>query len=233
MCGAAAAWLAIGATLGHEGLARLLLPFYPLALVPFLRLRGARRLAAGRRGRAVALSCALSAVPALILTPSRPLWPAVAAVGRLRERAPQNRLLARAWEVYRVYAERSDSLAAVRRRIPGGCDLVGFVGTDDDSPVSLWRPFGQRRVVNLLYRQLGSGADIAAAGVDVFVARRSVVERFCGPFDAWASRLGAEVLGRARLTVKVSEGADEWCVVRLPAGAVPQESRQKRKGPWL
>ena len=63
---------------------------------------------------------------------------------------PGQPLLVRALNVYSVYGVRSDPLAKVRALLPKGLTVVGFMGTCDDIDISLWRPFGSRRVKHIL-----------------------------------------------------------------------------------
>ena len=83
---------------------------------------------------------------ALIVSPDRPLWPAKTILARLHDQHPDQHLISRALNVYTVYAQRSDPLAGVRALLPPEIKTVGFIGTEDDPDISLWRPFGGRQV---------------------------------------------------------------------------------------
>ena len=92
----------------------------------------------------------LLALLVLVLTPGRPLWPAQTVLSKVLAWKPGQRSIARALAVYSVYDMRSDPLANVRALLPEGLSVVGFMGTADDIDISLWRPFGQRRVEHVL-----------------------------------------------------------------------------------
>ena len=72
------------------------------------------------------------ALPVLVLTPGRPLWPAQTILKKLLALKPGQRSLTRALAVYSVYDVRSDPLANVRALLPEGLSRVGFMGTGDD-----------------------------------------------------------------------------------------------------
>ncbi len=90
------------------------------------------------------------ALVTLVLLPDRPLWPAQTILAKLAERHPENHLIARAREVYAVYAKRSDPLPQVRALLPPGIKVVGFIGAEDDNDISFWLPLGSRRVEHFL-----------------------------------------------------------------------------------
>jgi len=90
------------------------------------------------------------AVPVLVLTPARPLWPACTILSRLQRQHPGSALIARALKVYSVYSTRADPLAAVRSLLPPDLAVVGFLARGDDPDISLWRPFGTTQVKHLL-----------------------------------------------------------------------------------
>ncbi len=123
-------------------------------------------------------------------------------------------LLERALTVYRAYAVRLDCLAAVRAQLPPGLRVVGFIGTGDDLDISLWRPYGSRRVrhyflddpVERLQRE--GVAWVVVGGLHLALERRTL--------EGWLAQTGGEHMGTLTLTVKASEGPQPWHVVRLP-----------------
>ena len=131
-------------------LPRHLSAYYPL-LFPLLLVGAAQAVIVRRRWwRALAGFVLLLAVPVVVLVPGRPLWPAQTILSRLAAWKPNQRLLQRALTVYSVYGTRSDPLANVRALLPHGLKVVGFMGTADDLDISLWRPFGSRRIEHIL-----------------------------------------------------------------------------------
>ena len=122
-----------------------------MLLVPLLLVgAGQSQIIRRRWWRGLAGGVLVLAFVVLILSPDRPLWPAKTILSRLQIEHPDQHLIARALKVYTVYSERSDPLAGVRALLPPEIKTVGFIGTEDDTDISLWRPFGGRRVEHFL-----------------------------------------------------------------------------------
>ena len=152
-------------------------------------------------------------MPVLVLTPPRPLWPAGTILGWLERSKPGHRLITRAARVYSVYAQRSDSLANVRALLPPGLKVVGFMAFGDDMDVSLWRPYFSRRVLHLTIQD--SGADIRSRGIEYAIVGGAYLNLCQVPLSAWLDKCGAEVIGSATATLKVTEGPQQWYLVRF------------------
>ncbi len=149
----------------------------------------------------------------LVLTPDRPLWPAKTILSRLVARHPDSRSLARAFEVYSVYAKRPDPLAGVRALLPPDAGTIGFLGAEDDCDFSLWLPLGSRRVEPFLlsdppqrYRDLG--IQYAVVGGLNLKLRQTTL-------DEWMQKTGAQLVAATNATQKVTEGPQPWYVVRF------------------
>jgi hypothetical protein len=193
---------------------RLISAYYPL-LLPLL-LMGARPAVIVRRRwwRAMAWGALLLAVPVLVLTPGRPLWPAHTILAKLLALKPGHRLLSRALTVYSVYDVRSDPLANVRALLPKRVAVVGFLGANDDIDISLWRPFGTRRVEHILLSD--SPAQIRQRHIQCAVVSGGHLLDQHTTLAAWQERTGAELVATAIATTTVSLGPRPWYVVRFP-----------------
>lgn len=206
VCAAFFATLVYMSTMASESAARLLLPYYPILLAVPLSAVGAHRLFNFKLWRGIALAAALSALPIPLLTPSRPLVPAAALADLIFGAGP---LTNRVQNVYSVYSQRSDNLAAVREILPEHAQRIGFLGSGDDVEVSLWRPFsGQRSVAHLSPEQR------ALPSADAIVVSSYGLRRW--PDEA-RSRLinqlsGMRKVGSVFVISKVSEGPIEWTV---------------------
>ena len=152
------------------------------------------------------------AVPVLVLTPGRPLWPAQTVLSRLAARKPDQPLLKRALTVYTVYGGRSDPLAEVRTLLPQGLSVVGFMGTPDDIDMSLWRPFGSRRVEHILLSD--SRDEIRRRQIQYAVVGGLNLEEHNTSLEDWQKRTGAELVGSVMATTLASKGPHPWYVVR-------------------
>ena len=195
-------------------LPRHLSAYYPL-LLPLLLIGTGQAVIVRRRWwRVLACGVVLLAVPVLVLTPGRPLWPAQTILAKLLTLKPGQPMLVRALNVYSVYNVRSDPLANVRALLPKGLALVGFMGTPDDIDISLWRPLGSRRVKHILLSD--SPEQIRQRHIQyAVVGELNLLENQTTLAD-WQKRTGAELVASAIATVTVTQGPHSWYVVRFP-----------------
>ena len=148
------------ATIGTA--ARIFTPYY-LVLLPIFLTGGAQAELCRRRiWRWGAMTVFGLAAMLVIITPSRPLWPAQTVLGRLTQAHPDDRNLVRAATVYSVYSIRPEGLSPVREKLPPGEKVFGLV-TFDDLETSLWPPFGQRRFRHV--KPGDTGAELRAEGI--------------------------------------------------------------------
>ena len=211
-----APWIALLAYSMKSGMntpARLIAPYYPL-LLPLL-LTGAGQSHVVRRvwWRALATGVVVLAFVVLVLTPDRPLWPAKTILSKLHSRHPNQHLISRALDVYTVYSNRSDPLADVRALLPPEIKAVGFIGAEDDCDISLWLPLGSRRVEHF---QLSDPPErFHQEQIEYVVVGGLNLQLRGTTLDAWLQKIGAEVVSATNATQKVSEGPQQWFVVRF------------------
>lgn len=213
-----AAWVALLVYCMKTGMvtgARLISPYYPLLLPCLLVPAGHAVLVRRRWWQFLAIGTMLLAIPVVILTPARPLWPAQAVFARLLEMRPGHPLLTRGLNAYTVYAQRSDPLAEVREHLPPGLETVGFMADPDDLDISLWRPFGSRRVKHI--RHTDSARQIRERGIHYVVIGGAALKAYGTSLEEWVARTGSEVLASTTVTLKVGEGPQPWYVARLPS----------------
>ena len=215
-CVLVSAWVALGAYCVKSGMqdaARLISPYYAL-LLPLLLLSPRQSQLVRRRwwrvmaGAALGLACLV-----LVLTPGRPLWPAQAVLSKALARHPGQRLLARALEVYAVYAARSDPLANVRALLPPGLRVVGFLADGNDIDISLWRPYFERRVEHVLLAD--TGAALRQRHLRYIVVGGAFLASQQTTLADWQRRAGADLVASATATLLVAEGPQPWYVMRL------------------
>ena len=193
--------------------ARLISPYYPLLWPLLLAIGDQSKVVRSRWWRTLAAGVMLLAIPVLVVTPGRPLWPAQTILSRLHAARPENRLIDRALKVYSVYDIRSDPLAPVRALLPPDVKVVGFLGTEDDPDYSLWRPFGTRRVEQILPSD--SGERLRRHGIHYAVVSGFLLNAEGITVNEWAARVGAELVATSTNTIKVSQGPQPWYVVRI------------------
>jgi len=210
-----ASWLSLAVYCVRAGMvtaARLIAPYYPLLLPLALAGAGQSQLIRRCWWRLMTGGVLGLAFVVLILSPDRPLWPAKTILSKAMARYPDQHLIARAVKVYTIYSERSDSLAGVHSLLPPEIPVVGFIGTEDDCDISLWRPYGSRRVEHFFLAD--PPEEIRKRVRYVVVGGYNLVEHHT-TLDAWLRQSGAELVASTNATLKVSEGLQPWYVVRF------------------
>jgi hypothetical protein len=200
--------------IGSEATARLLLPYYPLVIVPVLLLPVQEHLSRLRDLKILAVLVALSVLPAVILSPSRPLFPAASASNWLLRHYPDKPAAQRTAEVYSAYAQRNDTLAPLRAALPGGILKIGFLAGSNDTDYSLWRPFGSRQI-----EYLKIGADQSVNIPDdvewIVVKRAAWTEASPLLLETWAAEHRAKITLSVPIVTTVSGGEQTWCVLHV------------------
>jgi len=205
------------AKMGSEAGARLFAAYYPWLLMAFLRLDSNEWLTRHHQWRKFAWLCAASTVPVLILTPARPLWPTRQLVAKLAQHYPGSAFLRRSQLVYDVLSTRHDYFAPLKKYIPTGVRTVGFVPTGNDLEGSLWRPFGSRRVIEILTPSRADSAVQQLKGSVVICSSRGLSEHFGMTLDTFTAAIGGHVIGQEMLTLKAVVGPEPWFVIAVDA----------------
>ncbi|HXR04793.1 MAG TPA: hypothetical protein VN836_08815 [Verrucomicrobiae bacterium] len=200
--------------MGSEATARLLLPYYPLVIVPVLLLPVQRRLLLCRGWRMLVVFLSLGVLPVIILSPARPLWPASSTSARLARHSPDSPLARRLATVYSAYAQRNDLLAPLRAQLPDDTRTIGFVAELNDADYSLWRPFFLRRVE---YLQDGVHPSLRVPGdLEWLVVKQATWRKVSGqPLEEWAAQHRAQIVESVSILTLVSKGPETWSLVRL------------------
>ena len=206
------ALLAYGMKSGMVTPQRLIAPYYPLLLPLLLAGTGQSQIIRRCWWRVLVGGVLVLALVVLVLSPDRPLWPAKTILSGALARHPDQRLAARALKVYTVYSERSDALAGVRGLLPSDITVVGFIGTEDDCDISLWRPFGERRVEHFF---LTDPPEQIRQHVQYVVVGGFNLKEHNTTLDAWLQSSGTELVATTNATLKITEGLQPWYVVRF------------------
>ena len=140
------------------GFPREMLPWYPLLLAPLIAFFGREQTARSPFWRWLAPLVSLSIVPALLLTPSRPLIPPKTVVKLAQKCGASAASLERLKTVYAVYASRADLFVGLKQYLPPDAKVLALVSDGEEPTASWWKPFGSRRCTFVL-----SEADVAAA----------------------------------------------------------------------
>jgi hypothetical protein len=200
------------AKLGSEGGPRLLTPYYPILLFAVLLFVGAKHPLRQRWWRLTTYAVSLIPIIVLIIQPARPLFPVSLVVRSLPRGgaigSPSRRIIS----VYQTYQARADVLAPVRDLLPGSVREIGFIGMEDDPEPSLWQPFGQRTV-----RDIVNPMDVSSLPDFVSVSESWLKEQTGQRLEDWAKVVGMERVGCVKITLKIRNGDQNWCVYRRRA----------------
>lgn len=211
-----AAWVAVLFYLlkiGSEATPRLMLPYYPLAIVPILLLPAQEWLLRYRTWRILAAVAALSVLPAVILSPSRPLFP-LSAMENFAQQHPGNALAQRFVTVYIAYAHRNDILAPLRAGLPGNIKKIGYLAGSNDADYSLWRPFGARQVVYL--KNAVENSAPLPDDIEWMVIKQDTWPQFSQlPLEEWAAQHHAKIVSCIPLITMVAAGEEKWCLLQV------------------
>ena len=172
---------------------RLVSPDYALLLPLPLVLSKAACAARARWWHGLAALAFAFAFIAVILTPARPLFPAARLFHWLQARHPSP-AVERAALAYSVYRERWDVFAPLREVIPPSAKVLG-AATGWGPETCLWRPLGQRRLVNV--RGNTSLEEARRLGIEYVVVQPDGAPGLLGaPFPEWLRKMNAVELRR-------------------------------------
>jgi hypothetical protein len=207
-----AALLVYMSKLGSESTSRLIAAYYPLLLLPLLLNPAQEILVRKRWYKALAIVSGLIALFAVVLTPSRPLWPATTFFDEAVVKFPNSELLARARKVYAIYRRRSDLFTEIRDKIPQSVAVIGLIEGEDDAEAGLWRPYGDRRIVHV-----PNAAKVRDCKLEWIVVKNIMI----GPknstaFNDWLRHSGGVLVAQQIITEKAGGGPEKWSVVQFP-----------------
>jgi hypothetical protein len=196
-----------------EPISRLITPYYALLLPALLMGLGHERLVKKCWWRATAFAGFVMAAGLLVVSPARPLFPVGIFLQKVHSAAAQHPSLSRVEAVYSIYHSRNDAFAPVRDVLPPDVKILGLV-TFDDPETSLWRPFGSRRIEHVRAADLPT--DLKQRGIQYVLVKPGLLGKEADDaLDAWLKKMNAKVVGKIPLTLRVSEGALDWYLVKL------------------
>ncbi len=193
--------------------ARLITPYYPLLLPLLLIGAGQSHIVRRRWWNVLAGFVILLALAALVVTPPRPLWPSNTILAKAVAAHPNQPQLQRAQKVYEVYRQRADPLAGIRAHFPQDLKVIGFMGTDDDLDISLWKPYGSRQVQPFFFED--SPEHLRQLGIEyAVVSSLNLIDKH-STIEEWMQKTAAELVFTTNATMTVSQGPESWYLVRL------------------
>jgi len=209
------AYLVIAAKLGTGGsFPRNLLPWFPIALAPVLGLIGSEAISRRRLWRITATVAALSVLPTMFLTPSRPLIPVERMIALARSCGVKESIVDRARVVYQVYSERADTFRDIRRSLPENVTVLGLLTDGSEATASWWKPYGSRKCTYLLTPE--SVARARRAGVEYVAIRDSNCrDYFNQSVEQWLATYRGEVIATFDVRIVAAATPERYTLVRL------------------
>jgi hypothetical protein len=208
-------WLSLGvllAKVASNHTIRYAAPYYPLLLISILRLPRIAVLERCKIAAVISVFSILTVVPAILLTPARPVIP-VDLIARAVRGPAFETILAK----YKLWDGFRDDLAPLRNALPPGTTKLGYAGAYRDTSYGLWKPFGSRVVTELglpLGRNTRPPADLDYA----VITERGLRERYGLDMDVWCNSAGANVVFEMKRNAEL-EGEtakyDSWYLVKF------------------
>jgi len=201
------------ARFGNQGAPRYLTPYYPLVIAGLLLLLALD----GTVMRfsicnIFAFGVMLAAVPLIIISPARPLFPTELAAHHLAAISPAS--ADRMQRVYEVYGQRYDSMKDVLKDIPNTEKSVGLIQTGDIPESVLWRPYGLRRIVDV--KPDTTLEQLKADHIRyIIVDDEALIETYHTTLESITQNWLAVVVDEKEVGLWASRGKEPWHIIAL------------------
>ena len=214
----AIATLVFMASIGMSAVARIFTPYYPLVVAVIVAGRGQESLTRRKWWSALAALQFACALLLFVISPARPMWPALTVLKKLAARPAPSATILRMLEVYTVQRVRPDVMAPARDALPPGAQSVGLV-TNDDIETSFWRPFISRTYQHVIATD--APETLAARGIEWLVISDDVFHRQTKePLETWLAARDAKLVQTLQIAARGVRGAAPWHIVRRRTNAL-------------
>jgi hypothetical protein len=203
------------AKIGNPAGSRLITAYYPPVIAATLVLISLDGRAV-RRGvfNWMGLTAMLSAVPLVILSPARPLFPVHFVSQLITKSNLPSSAIARFNQVYSIYAKRADLYHELIALIPPDQLTIGFLAGGDTSEAPVWRPFGLRKVVDL--RADDPLPEIKKQNISyVIVSEVTLVYSYHTTIDLLLSHWNGSLVAQRTIAVKAHTGPEIFYLIRI------------------
>lgn len=199
---------------GMNTVARHIAPYYPFLIAIPLAYLPHDHIVRGRIWNGLALVAVASTMLMMIITPSRPLWPAQWFFATFMPENPSPSMI-RAAAGFSVYAERADALGNLRDALPADATLVGLLNFASGPELPLWKPYFRRQVRHV---RPGEALDpLIQKGMTHVIVNSKDFERFMGLSpDEWLANSQGRIIKRQSIRMILKEPASDWWAVELP-----------------
>ncbi|HEY0790109.1 MAG TPA: hypothetical protein VGD78_03485, partial [Chthoniobacterales bacterium] len=203
-----AALLYYCASLGSWESARLLAPYYPVLLLLVLWWSGSSPSFRAWWWRGLAGILMVLPMGLITIYPGHPIIGITVVVDRLPI-LKNTDLKSKVNASYYRHAMRADGLRKVRDLLPDGVNEIGLLGYDGATKVSLWRPFGERQVLEAL-----NPTDRVHLPEWLVVCESGLVGQMPTSVDTWAHEVGATRISSTNVLLDERDGPLNWSVYR-------------------
>jgi hypothetical protein len=201
--------------IGNPAGSRLVIPYYPLVVAATLIL-------ISLDGRAVhrgvfnwiGLIAMLSAVPLVVLSPARPLFPVYFVSQLVTKSSLPPSIIDRFNQVYSIYGRRADPYDELIALIPPDQTVIGFLAGSDTPEAPVWRPFGLRKVIDL--RPDESLPEIKKQNISyVIVSNVALVYSYHTNLDILLSHWNGALVAQRTIVLKAHVGSEIFYLIRI------------------
>ena len=199
---------------GMNTVARHIAPYYPFLIAIPLLAPSQDRVVRGTIWKWIAAAAMASSLVLVIITPSRPLWPAQWFFSTFTSQNPSP-AMTRAAAGFSVYAERADALGNLRDALPTDATLVGLLNFASGPELPLWKPYLQRQVRHI--RPGESITGLTQMGMAHVILNTKDFQNHMGITpEEWLAAQEGTILKRQSIRMLVKEPPSEWWTIALP-----------------
>jgi hypothetical protein len=193
-------------SLGSEQAGRLLAPYYPALLLLVLWWCGASHPISQKWWQWLVRGTMVLPIFLVIIYPGRPILGLNTVLDKVPVPGGQYLRSVICGSYYR-HAVLADGLSQVRAALPSNAREIGLLGYDGCTQVSLWRPFGSRRVV-----QIRDALNPHRLPEWLVVYEPGLQQLGSPPPDVWTQRLQLEKVSTTMVTLDDRLGPEPWSI---------------------
>jgi hypothetical protein len=201
--------------MGSEATSRLIAAYYPLLVAGVLVVSSLDGQIVRRRiFKWVGALAMLSAVPLVILSPARPLFPVQVVSSLMLKSHVSPEIIDRYDQVYSVYATRSHAFGEILALIPPGEQTIGLLQAGDEQVAALWRPLGTRNILEVT--PADSRNELKAHRIHfVVISQDALTFRYHTDLALLLAKWSGSTVAEKRITLLVRTGPQTWYLVAM------------------
>jgi hypothetical protein len=202
--------------------ARVTMPYLTLVLAIVLGYVGCDSATRGKLWQWVSPLLALSIIPALLITPSRPLIPPSAMFQMGHKLHLGDAALTQLQRVYEVYAQRPDPFIEMRQSLPADARTLVLVTDGFEPTAALWKPYGARRCEYWMSdAEVRTALDTATQPVYVLLKEEGCKEFFHQDIAAWMQSYHATPVLTFERRIFAANAPNRYTLARIEPARKP------------